>query len=433
MLALALGKSVQEVGSLSYREQDTGTDVSITKNNRFTRLIDVATPGQQGELGILNTRPASEFTEEEISSPPPFNELNGLPDFKFEGTFATQTGSGCLYGCDFCPSKKFFGAGYEAHLGVAKEEILNFKKKFPNLQEVFLTFTDAMVNSDENHLRVIIDLMTKVNMEDGPRISWFCYLSAPHRSANATPEQVEEWKSKWDSLLSDMAKAGCIMGAVGVEEVIYDRNKIHHKGQDVDTASEFVDMVGKHMLARTLLIMGAPEHFYLDRSKTLKDSEYLDSKYSSDRDLIKGEILDFMKKHPQALFRINPWTLVYGTDNYYKYEDCMSVDMSDPKNLKLLDQLHSTIDPEKMYSHLEKESGVKIPEEKRWVKNQQVWFELMGEIMFEYLQSPEYLACLELLKDKDTAGKKGLLYKISIKFQKNVLEQIQKNKTGRKS
>ena len=54
-------------------------------------------------------------------------------------------------------------------------------------------------------------------------------------------------------------------------------------------------------------------------------------KDKSDRELIK-EILEFMKEHPQALYRMNPWTLVPGTDNFYKYEDCLAEDVSDLKN-----------------------------------------------------------------------------------------------------
>lgn len=296
----------------------------------------------------------------------------------------------------------------------------------PELTEVFLTFTDAMINPSEEHLQSVIDFMSKVNQEPGPKIYWFAYLSAPRLK---TGEAIDDWRKKWDKYLEDMAKAGCIMTAVGVEEIIHDRNLVHHKGQDVDTASEFIDLTGKHILTRSLLIMGAPEHFYIDRDKTLKGKEYLDKKYGeSDRDLVKGEILDYMKRHPQALYRMNPWTLVYGTDNFEKFKDCLSEDVSDPSKLKLLDHLHSLIDPEKMYSHLERQLGISIPAERRWVKQESDWFGLMEEIMEEYLDSPEYLAYIESLKDKSVNGMTGLSYKIALKFRENALDQIEQNR-----
>lgn len=422
MLALALGQPLETIGSMAYRR--TSQDrITIVQNERFERLTDVATEKEKGELGILNTRQALPFSKEEISGPPPFNELNGLPNFAFDGTFTTQTGSGCLYGCDFCPSKLFFGARYEANLGAAKQEILTFKRQHPELKEVFLTFADAMLNPDEKHLRSVIDFMTEANKEGGPNISWFAYLSAPKRKK---AETIEAWRAKWDGILAKMAAAGCIMGAVGVEEVIYDRNKTHHKGQDVDTASEFIDLVGKHMLTRTLLILGAPEHFSIDRRKTLKGEKEL-AQYATDRDLIKGEILEYMRKHPQALYRMNPWTLVYGTENYQKYTDTLSINPSDPAELKLLDHLHSVIDPEKMYEHL------KIPPEKRWVKDREAWFVLMEDVMEACLASTEYREYVETLRDKETNGKKGLLYAIAKKFNDNVLAQITRNREQRRA
>jgi len=430
LLALALGQPVEKVGSLVYCSEKDQFHISIVENERFQRLIDTASVAEKGEMSVLNTRPALPFSIEEIKGPAPFHELNGLDEFEFDGSFATQTGSGCLYGCDFCPNKKFFGAKYEVNLGAAKEEILNFKKQNQQLHEVFLTFTDAMLNPSEEHLRSVIKFMQETNKEGEPRIYWFAYLSAPRIKAGET---LELWREKWDKILEDMAVAGCIMAAVGVEEVIYDRNLVHHKGQDADTASEFIDLVGKHMLTRSLLIMGAPEHFYIDRNKTLKGKEYLDDKYrASDRELVKGEILDYMSRHPQALYRMNPWTLVYGTDSFYKYQDCLSGDFSDPSNLKLLDHLHSVIDPGKMYAHLEKEYGIAISQEKRWVKAQTIWFKLMEEIMEEYIQSPDYLAYLETLKENEINGQKGLIYKIALKFRENVSAQIKKNRSNKK-
>lgn len=428
LLALGLGQSVENIGSLTYVSDKKNNRISIIENERFQRLIDTATTEQKGEMSVLNTRPATPFSAEEINSPVPFNEFNGLDDFEFDGSIATQTGSGCLYGCDFCPSKKFFGAKYEANLGAAKEEVLKFKEQNGSLKEVFLTFTDAMLNPSEQHLKSVVEFMSDINKEGQPKIYWFAYLSAPRIKSGET---IEAWRENWDGILADMAAAGCIMAAVGVEEIIYDRNKLHHKGQDVDTASEFIDLVGRHMLTRSLLIVGAPDHFAIDREKTLKGKEYLDGKYESDRDLVKGEILEYMKKHPHALYRLNPWTLVYGTDNFYRYKDSLSGDFSDPSNLKLLDHLHSVIDPEKMYAHLEGESGKVIPLEKRWVNDQGVWFELMEEIMEEFINSPEFSNYLEFLRDKEINGEKEILLKVASKFKSNVLAQIKNNRNSK--
>lgn len=425
LLALALNQPKERVGSLIYRGEAEPDKIVIIENQRFQRLLDSGSVEQKGKLSILNTQPATPFSLEEIKSSPPFAELNGLEGFKFDGTFTTQTSSGCLYGCDFCPSKKFFGAKVQANIGVAKEEILNCKKECVGSKSLFLTFADAMLNSTDEHLLDVIDFMAEVNKEAGPKIYWFAYLSAPRIKA---AETLEAWREKWNKILKRMADAGCIMAAVGVEEVIYDRNQVHHKGQDVDTASEFIDLVGQHMLTRALLIVGTPEHFYIQKDKTLKSKKELEIKYQGqDRAVIKGEILDYMKKHPQALYRMNPWTLVYGTDQFEKYQQCLSVDVSDPASLKLLDHLHSLIDPEKMYARLESELGITISPEQRWVKDTGDWFVLMNEIMSEYLASQEYLAYLESLLEKEVNGQKGLLYEIANRFKTNALEQIAKN------
>lgn len=429
LLALGLGQPVERVGSLVYRSEAKSDRITIVQNQRFQRLIDLTPAGDAEEMNVLNTRVATPFSAKEIGGRVPFNEFNGLEGFEFEANFATQTGSGCLYGCDFCPNKKFFGAKFEINLGAAKEEVLNFKKQNPDLKEVFLTFTDAMINPSEEHLQSVIDFMAKVNQEPGPKIYWFAYLSAPRLKAGET---IDAWRSKWDKYLEKMAAAGCIMAAVGVEEIIHDRNLVHHKGQDVDTASEFIDLTGKYMLTRSLLIMGAPEHFYIDRDKTLKGKEYLDEKYGeSDRDLIKGEILDYMKRHPQALYRMNPWTLVYGTDNFDKYKECLSEDVTSPSKLKLLDHLHSLIDPEKMYDYLGRQLGISIPPERHWVKQESDWFVLMEEIMEEYLNSPEYFAYINGLKGRSVNGSPDLLYKVAIKFRENALTQIAQNRKGK--
>lgn len=425
MLSLALGKEVDEVGSLAYRAESGDDHISIVKNRPFQRLIDGADTSEKGDLGVLNTRAATPFSEEEVNGAAPFNELNHLPDFQFDGTFVTQTGSGCLYGCDFCPSKKFFGPGFESSLGVARQEILNFKKAFPEKKEVFMTFADAMINSSIEHLQAITDFMKEVNSQPGPKISWFGYMSAPKLEKD---ESVEAWRNKWDTILSQMAAAGCIMAGVGIEEVIYDRNKLYHKGQDIDTASEFIDLIGKHILARPLLILGAPEHFQIDRTKTLESKEELDQDYELDRDLIKGKILEFMKNYPQALYRFSVWTLMYGTDDFYKYKACIDGDISDPATLKNFDQMHSTINPEKMYEYSERVSGKPVPADKRWVKDKKVWLELIDEIIDEYLRSDEYSAYLETLKDKISGGKRGLLYKIALKFRSNAMAQIEQNR-----
>lgn len=428
ILALALGQQKEKINSLSYSEKAEG-GIKVVQNKPFQRLVD---GGHHSHgLEVLNVRQASPFSKEEVAGAAPFNELNGLTDFKFDGTFVAQTGSGCQFPCDFCPSKKFFGEKYVGNFGVARQEILDFKKANPDMKEVFLTFADAMLNpttgDQKSHLKNVVDFMAQVNSESGPKISWFAYLSAPKLEKG---EAIEEWRSRWDKTLSEMANAGCIMAGVGVEEIIYDRNKTYHKGQDVDTASEFIDLVGKHMLTRSLLILGGPNQMFVERDKSLKGEE-AHEKYVTDRELIKGEILEFMKAHPQALYRMNPWTLVYGTDDFYKYKDCLAVDVEDPSQLKQLDHLHSVIDPEKMYAHIEKERGISIPPEKRWVKDKEVWFELMEEIMEDYLASGEYAQYIKTLKDKETRGQKGLLYKFALKFKENTIAQISNNRSKR--
>ena len=426
ILALALGVPKEDIPSLSYQEGIEG-GAQVVRNRQFQRLKGGAT--DVGYSEVLSARKSTPFTLEEVSGDAPFNELNRLKDFKFDGTFVTQTGSGCQFACDFCPSNKFFGSGYKVNFDIAKEEIMQFKHDYPEMKHVFLTFADAMLNPsvdhNKNHLDDVIKFMAQINSDPNQKISWFAYLSAPQQVERGGDDDV--WRKKWDKKLAEMAAAGCIMVGVGVEEIIYDRNKTYHKGQSKDTASEFIDLAGKHMLTRSLLILGGPNQMYLERDKTLKGEEYHE-KYESDRDLIKGEILEYMKAHPQALYRMNPWTLVYGTDDFYKYKDCLAVDITDPAQLKQLDHLHSVIDPKKMYAHIEKERGITIPEEKKWVTDKEVWFELMEEIMEEYLNSPEYNKYIETLKEKITVGKRGLLYEFAMKFKENALGQIASNR-----
>ncbi len=426
MLALALGVPIEQVGSLVYRPNESDKQY-IVKNKLFERLAD-GVDYKKSNFGILNARPALPFSKEEISERPPFNELNDLPDFKFDGTFVTQAGSGCVYGCTFCPSRNFFGPGQKSNEVIAKTEIENFKKEFPHLKNVFMTFADAMLNPSEEYLESIVSFMSEINKKGDHKISWFSYLSAPVLKRGESPES---WTDKWDGVLAKMAEAGCIMGAVGVEEVIFDRNKSYEKGKGM--APEFIDLVGSHMLTRSLLILGQPEHFYVNRDE-LGEEKGLRNKYKdkSDRELIRGEILEFMKEHPQALYRMNPWTLVYGTDNFYKYEDCLAEDVSDLKKLKLLDTMHSLIDPKKMYARLERDLNIIIPEEKRWVKSPDAWPELMDEIMEEYLTSSEHEKYLRTLEDRVVNGKRGLLFDIAMKFKENALVQVRNNREKRK-
>lgn len=125
------------------------------------------------------------------------------------------------------------------------------------------------------------------------------------------------------------------------------------------------------------------------------------------------------EKHHQAIFRFNQWTPLVGTKDFNPYQDTLLVDPRlDPKGFRKFDTMHNVVDPKKMYNKMN------IPEEKRWVKEVDDWMILRNEILKEYLESPEYFAFLETLKEKVSLGKKGLLHKIAIDFRADILSKI---------
>lgn len=377
LLALALGVPEEEIGSIAYMAEDNKLKENSKANHRaFPRLKENAT------LEILRPVQAESTNDKQKM---PFMELDNF----FENAGSTTTSTGCIHDCTFCTSKSFYG-GYRSCLETAKTEIENMQ----NQGKDFIFFRDALLNPYEKHLSEVINFMKDLNSKAEKKIGWICFMSAK------ADERLQRFE--------DLAEAGCIVVAVGKETIMGSREDVN-KGENLEVATAFTEAAKEFVLVRDLLMLGLADD------------------YAHTREEIKQGMLDYMKQHPQGLFRVNVFTPIVGTPDFKKY-GFLNVEGKDPhadlSEFKKHDTMHGVVDPEKMYATL----ATAVPEEKRWVKKPEDWESLRDEIMEEYLESPEHTAFLETLKNKENLGRKGLLYGIARDFQKLTLESIKRSK-----
>lgn len=370
MLSLALNVSVGKVGSVAFA-QNSGEEKIIKKNVNFPRL------NERSQIESELARPVAARRLPKEWEPVVVPEIAKY----FERCGSSQTGSGCNHKCTFCTNEKFLGR-FESTLETAKQEI---RELFADEVD-FLYLRNAMLNFSDKHLMEFVDFMRSENEQHEKKISWYAFMSA---QAGVTR-------------FKEMAEAGCIMIAVGVEDVIGKREEIG-KDADLDLATRFVDEAKEHVLVRTLLIMGLKDHYRLSREE------------------IKRKTLAFMKSHPQAVYRINSWTPIVGAEDFDNFQDYLTEDIrKNPKGFKEHDTMHGVIDHKKMYDELG------VPEEQRWVKDPKDWIVLRNEIMVEYLNSPEHANFLETLKGKSINGRQDILYNIAMEFKNITLGGIEK-------
>lgn len=364
LLALALGISIEEIGGLSYRKGD-----AVLNNKGYGRLNE----NEDAESPLIHPEPAEPLPKEWLKMI--FPELQG--SFNYCGN--AMTGSGCPFDCEFCTNGPFIEARYVPMFETAKKEIQDLSEEGID----FVFFRDAILNSTPAHFEAVIEHMKTFNTTREKPLGWFAFMSAI--------------KGERHRRFKEMADAGCVMVGVGVEDVMGDRKKLG-KGAHASDAIQFIDSAKEHLLVRTLLIMGLPDH------------------YRFSRDELKDGLLSFMKEHPQAIFRLNQWTPLVGTEDFEKYHKALLVDpRQDPKAFRLFDTMHNVVDPAVMYD------GANTPPEKRWVKDPNDWLVLRQEILDEYLNSKEYFEFVEGLKDKTVAGRPGVLYEIAKRFRDDTI------------
>lgn len=360
MLALSLGISFDKIGSVSYNKNKT-----IAKNTFFPRLED------SSDSEILKPHPAKELSLDWYA--------NIFPEFKkrFRYCGDTMIGSGCPYNCKFCANSEFLESRhYTPSINIAKEEVVSMKKRGME----FFFVRDLLINADENILKEFNQFMID-NSDDGKKMNWAAFMSV---KKHKNPEE----------LFKMMSEAGCVEIMVGVEDIIGDRKKLK-KGAGNEKAAEFIDLAKNYMLARTFLMLGLPEH------------------YNYSREEIKNISLEFMKQHPQAIYRMGLWTPIVGTEDFKKYKSLIQKNVrKDLENFKLHDTMHDIIDHEQMYDYLN------IPQEKRWAKEADDWEKLRDEIIEEYYKSKEYKNYLDGLKEN------SLLFESAKEFQNLTLERI---------
>ncbi|EKE18750.1 MAG: hypothetical protein ACD_9C00249G0001, partial [uncultured bacterium] len=370
MLSLALDIPVEKIGSLAYAEKN-GAASLVKKNPNSPRLNEK----QDIESQLVHPVAARRLPEEW--------EPVVVPEIAkyFKRCGSSQTGSGCSYSCKFCTNEKFLGK-FESTMETAKQEV---NELFADGVD-FLYVRNAMLNYSPQHLMEFVDFMKEANETHEQKISWYAFMSA---MAGRT-------------YFKEMADAGCLMIAVGVEDVIGDR-KDQGKEANIELATRFIDEAKEHVLVRTLLIMGLKEH------------------YNFSREDIKKGTLEFMKAHPQGIYRINSWTPIVGAKDFDESQNFLTEDVrKNPAALKEHDTMHGVIDPKKMYDDLG------IPGEQRWVKDPKDWITLRNEIMQEYLRSPEHEAFLETLKGKSINGREDILYDIAVEYKRITLSGIEK-------
>lgn len=367
ILALSLGVSPEDVGSVAFVEKKHDDETSIVKNRTFPKI-----GSRSSKSKLLQPIPAKPMKKEWM--PMIFPELRKY----FEYAGSTQTGTGCPYGCNFCTNENFLGQDYIKTIDVAKKEVMNLYEQGVD----FMFVRDPMLNTNHEHLDEFLRFMTALNESISKKIGWFAFIAVRKASDYIESERFKK-----------MADAGCTVIAVGVEDVVGDRRKIG-KGGTLEEATKFINAAKEHLLVRALTILGLPAH------------------YSCTREEIKGMFLEFMKSNPQALYRMNFWTPIVGTDDFENYNTVLYKDIrEDIGAFREHDTMHSVIDPTKMYDKLN------IPEEKRWVKSPNDWMILRDEIIKEYLCSEEHQRFLDGLKGKSHIDKENLLYYIASDYK----------------
>jgi len=351
MLDLAKGFNQKEVKSIAYLKNNT-----VVKTPLYPRLND-----------NFHATPAINISKEWMNVA--FSEFK--PIFDYMGK--TQIASGCIYSCSFCTNKVFYGNHIQHTLSVAKQEIENLRKNGVD----FFFVCNPLLNTDSDSLMGFLNYMIEVNNEN--KMYWACFYSV----------RKEDVYQQFEL----MASAGCLMINVGIEDVVDDRNLLK-KGEANDMATDFINSAKQHLLVRTLLMLGLKNHYFYSREE------------------IKDKFLSYMKKNPQAIYRINYFTPTVGTSDFDLYVDCFDTNPRENTEIfKCFDTMHPLLNPQKMYDKLN------VPIEKRWLSQASDWVDLQQEIMLEYLKSNEHTVFLNSLKDND------IQYKIATEFRNLILSK----------
>ncbi len=371
ILALASGIPSKKIGSIAYIENTKEDDSVVIRNNNFPRIGG-------GDSDLLESVPARLMKKEWM--PMIFPELRDY--FDYAGS--TQTGTGCPLGCNFCTNKRFLDGKYTKTLGTAEQEIKALYE-----QGVDFTFVrEPMFNTRPKHVADFLEFMKEQNEAHDKKMRWFAFAAVKKLGKMSNEEFFKK-----------MAEAGCLEAAVGVEDPLDNREDLGKHGS-LGEAVDFINAGKEELLVRALLILGLPSH------------------YEHSRKEIKNTFLDFMKQNPQALYRINSWTPIVGTEDFDDYSSVLHRNVrEDVGAFREHDTMHGVIDPQKMYDKLE------ISEDKQWIKTTQDLVDLRNEIIREYLESEEHQVFLEGLKGKKHLGQKGLLHDIATNFRDITLEK----------
>ena len=368
ILSLAFGVPQEKIGSITYE----GGDEKIIKNDFFPRL------DERSENKLLRSKPARELPIEWCA--------NIFPEFQkqFKHCGNTMVGSGCPYNCDFCANSKFLESRKYIPSGeTAKKEVKAMSDKGMD----FFFVRDLLLNAEQKNLDEFIDFMTELNLNAEQKMKWAAFMSVKKHS-------------DLNDLFRRMSDAGCVEIMVGVEDVVEDRRKLH-KGLNTEAAAQFTDVAKDHMLVRSFLMLGLPDHY----------------KYSKDE--IKESLLLFMKEHPQAIYRIGLWTPIIGTKDFEEYKFALKEDVRENIDaLKEHDTMHYVVDPLKIYDHLN------VSPEKRYIQEANEWESLRNDVVKEYYESEEHREYLENLKGKE------FLYESAKNFQEVALNRLNDTERG---
>lgn len=365
LLCLSLGIELSKIGSIAYLE-NKNNKVRIIRNINFPRLSEscIYLIGQPHKAKLPYK------VSETIVNP----EI--IKFFKMGGS--TQTGSGCNYCCTFCTNAKFYGK-FESSLKTAKLEV----KELHDKNVDFMFVRNAMLNVSQEHFDNFIEFMKNIN-STRKKLAWYSFISVNDVHID----------------FKEMAKAGCLMIGVGLEEILGERESLG-KGKKLEFATDFINKAKKSLLVRTLIILGLPSH------------------HSIKKEQIKNRFLDYMKKNPQAIYRINFWTPTPGTLDFTRFSSALEKNpREDKEGFRKFDNMHPLVSPKKLRKLLK----LKELTGKEYVQKKEEWVTLRDEIMKEYLISTEHNRFLETLKDKIFLGRKNLLYDIALEFKKVSLE-----------
>jgi len=367
LLALAKGMDIEDIGSIAYVKNN-----NLIANMKYPRLTDLADSGL--------------FTPSFVNYKFFLSEDKTMPElgFFFKSYGSTQTGSGCNHSCTFCTNGKFLGK-YISNIKTAKREI----KSMADNEINFFYARDAMINSNKKHFNSFVRYMNNINSSTKHKIAWFAYVSV----------------NKEISSFKNLAKSGCLMIGVGIEDILGNRRQLG-KGESLDFCTKFINKAKEDLLVRALLILGLPSHYSLTKKE------------------IKKRSLEYMKENPQALYRINIFTPIPGTIDWFKYEDSLIYDVrKNPSKFKFFDNMHSAISPNLIRNKLK---ITQLNNNPKYVQNHLEWYSLRDEIIQEYLYSKEHNNFLNTLKNKYFLKRKNLLYDIALKFKDLTLTGIKK-------